>query len=149
MSEYQYYEFLAIDRPLTEKELDAVRATSTRARITRTSFVNEYQWGNFKGDPDRMVENYFDAFLYTSNFRHQRFLFRVPSGAVDADDLAAYSVGEVLSIRATREHVFVDFDTNLDEINRDSAADGEGWMSSLIPIREEVLSGDHRGLYLG
>ena len=31
MSEYQYYEFLAIDRPLTEDEMAELRALSTRA----------------------------------------------------------------------------------------------------------------------
>ena len=41
MSEYQYYESLALDRPLTDDEYDHVRALSTRAEITRTRFVNE------------------------------------------------------------------------------------------------------------
>jgi hypothetical protein len=51
MSEYQYYEFLAIDRPLDPAEQAQVRSLSTRARITGTSFVNEYHWGDFRGDP--------------------------------------------------------------------------------------------------
>lgn len=34
MSEYQYYEFQAIDRPLTEKETSELRSYSTGARIT-------------------------------------------------------------------------------------------------------------------
>jgi hypothetical protein len=42
MSEYQYYEFLAIDRPLTEDEMKVLRALSTRAAITPVSFANEY-----------------------------------------------------------------------------------------------------------
>ncbi|MGW1504274.1 hypothetical protein ACWCQW_38170 [Streptomyces mirabilis] len=36
MSEYQYYEFLAVDRPLTKAEIAQVRALSTRARFTST-----------------------------------------------------------------------------------------------------------------
>jgi len=44
MSEYQYYEFLALDRPLTEKQRAELRSISTRAEITATRFVNEYQW---------------------------------------------------------------------------------------------------------
>jgi hypothetical protein len=36
MSEYQYYEFLAIDRPLTARQVAALRAYSTRATITST-----------------------------------------------------------------------------------------------------------------
>nr|WP_261554617.1 hypothetical protein [Frankia tisae] len=51
MSEYQYYEFLAVDRPLDDQEQAEVRALSTRARITATRFTNEYHWGDFRGDP--------------------------------------------------------------------------------------------------
>jgi hypothetical protein len=43
VSEYQYDEFLAVDRSLDASTLAAVRALSTRARITATSFVNTYQ----------------------------------------------------------------------------------------------------------
>ncbi|MBI4563726.1 MAG: hypothetical protein HY716_03410 [Planctomycetes bacterium] len=42
MSEYQYYEFLAIDRPLTEHEMKELRSISTRAHITPTIFVKAY-----------------------------------------------------------------------------------------------------------
>ena len=49
MSEYQYYEFLALDQPLTEKQRAELRSISTRAEITATRFVNEYEWGDLKG----------------------------------------------------------------------------------------------------
>lgn len=54
MSECQYYEFQAIDRPLDATDREALRALSTRARITATSFTNSYEWGNFKGDPAKL-----------------------------------------------------------------------------------------------
>ena len=40
MSEYQYYEFLAIDRPLSSEDMRWVWSLSTRAQLTPTSFVN-------------------------------------------------------------------------------------------------------------
>ena len=42
MSEYQYYEFLALDCPLTTAEQAEVHRLPTRARITATSFTDEY-----------------------------------------------------------------------------------------------------------
>ena len=39
MSEYQYFEFAAIDRPLTDGEMAALRAVSTRAVTTPSGFV--------------------------------------------------------------------------------------------------------------
>ncbi len=48
MSEYQYYEFVAVDRPLTPAQQGELRAVSTRGRITSSSFVNDYQWGDLR-----------------------------------------------------------------------------------------------------
>src|SRR5947209_7352629 len=64
MSEYQYYEFQAVDRPLSKREMAELRALSTRATITPTRFVNFYNWGNFRGNPAALMEEYFDAFVY-------------------------------------------------------------------------------------
>lgn len=48
MSEYQYYEFMAIDRPLKKDEMAELRALSTRATITPVSFSNEYNYRHGK-----------------------------------------------------------------------------------------------------
>ncbi len=82
MSEYQYYEFLAIDRPLTSEEMSALRALSTRAHITPTSFINEYHYGNFKGNPDDLMKRFFDAHVYVANWMTAIFMVRVPIEAL-------------------------------------------------------------------
>ncbi len=56
MSEYQYYEFQKVDGRLSERDQQELRACSTRARITPGSFINEYQWGSFKGNADLWME---------------------------------------------------------------------------------------------
>ena len=63
MSEYQYYEFHAIERPLSERERRELRACSTRATIASTLLINHYEWGDLKGDPRVWIEKYLDAFL--------------------------------------------------------------------------------------
>ena len=68
VSEYQYDEFAAIDRPLTSEQMSRLRALSTRATITPTRFCNFYTWGDFKGDPLALMEEYFDAFVYVTNW---------------------------------------------------------------------------------
>ena len=47
MSEYQYYYFEAIDKPLTDQQQKELRAISTRAEIDTRRFVNEYHFGDF------------------------------------------------------------------------------------------------------
>ena len=68
MSEYQYYEFQAIDHPLDNTDREALRALSTRAQITATSFTNSYKWGDFQGNPDTLMEHWFDLHLYLANW---------------------------------------------------------------------------------
>lgn len=83
MSEYQYYEFQAVDRPLMQDEMREVRAYSTRARITPASFINEYNWGDFRGDPAEWMERWYDAFLHLANWGSRWLMLRLPAGALD------------------------------------------------------------------
>jgi hypothetical protein len=146
MSEYQYYEFRAIDRPLTKQEMAALRAISTRAEITPTSFVNTYEWGNFKGDPDAFMQRYFDAFVYVANWGTHRFMMRVPRWALKEAELSAYCPGESASALETGDSIVLDFDSEDEEGDWE---EGEGYMASLIPLRAELMNGDLRCLYLG
>ena len=90
MSEYQYYEFQAIDRPLTAKEMSELRSYSTRARITPTSFVNDYSYGSFKGNEDAWIEKYFDAYLYLANWGTHVLKLCLPTSLLDSATAKAY-----------------------------------------------------------
>lgn len=78
MSEYQYYEFAAIDKPLTRTEMTELRAVSTRAVITPSGFSNHYEWGDLKADPADWMRRYFDAFVYTANWCSCYVSLRLP-----------------------------------------------------------------------
>src|SRR3954470_12022328 len=115
MSEYQYYEFRSIDRPLTEKQMAELRRLSTRAEITPTSFTNEYHWGDFKGDPRALIRDYFDAFVYVANWGTHWLMFRIPRGLLDVEAARAYCDGEALSIKATKTSVILEFQSEDEE----------------------------------
>jgi hypothetical protein len=90
MSEYQYYEFLALDEPLTDKQLAEVRRFSSRARITPTSFVNEYNYGDFRGDVRTFMTKYYDVFVYVANWGTHRLCFRLLVGGPDVKAVKQY-----------------------------------------------------------
>ncbi len=90
MSEFQYYEFVAIDRPLSASAQKQLRAITSRATITSTRLVNTYEWGDFKGDPHQFVAKYFDAFLYYANWGTRRLMLRVPSARLDPKVVKQY-----------------------------------------------------------
>ncbi len=147
MSEYQYYEFQAIDRPLTEQEMRKLRAYSTRATITPTRFVNHYEWGNFKGNPAVWMEKYFDAFLYLANWGTHELMFRLPRRVLDLAAAKQYCRGEAATARAKGDFVILEFSSD-DEEGGDGDDDGSGWLSSLIPLCADLAGGDCRMLYL-
>ncbi len=147
MSEYQYYEFLAIDRPLTAKEMSELRSISSRAEITVTRFSNTYNWGDLKGSSEKMMEKYFDAHVYVTNWGSFVFMLRLPRGVIPEKALDEYVSEDTLTYWTTREHLILSWSLNDEEGGE--WIDGEGWMAQLVPIRDELERGDYRALYIG
>jgi hypothetical protein len=145
MSEYQYYDFRAIDRTLTEAEMTELRSISTRAEITSTSFTNHYEWGDLKADPLKLLEKYFDAFVYVANWGTRKFWLRFPLDSFDDKQLQATLPGEAARVRKAGKHLMVGFESELEG----DWDDWTGWMGSLIFLRSDLMRGDLRCLYLG
>jgi len=146
MSEYQYYEFQAVDRPLTEEEMRELRAVSSRAEITPAHFVNFYTWGDFKGEPSVWMERYFDAFLYLANWGTHELMLRLPRHLLAVSTAKRYCRGESASARGKGDFTILEFLSETDD--PEDVDDGTGWLSSLISLRAELARGDHRALYL-
>jgi hypothetical protein len=150
MSEYQYFEFAAIDRPLTDGEMAALRAVSTRAAITPSGFVNHYEWGGLKADPLDWMRRYFDAFVYLADWAHCRFALRLPRDMFGKAELKPFGVKQSLTIDASEDHWILDWSLEgSDNFDRFAEDDGRGWMGRLVPLRDELIRGDQRSLYLG
>lgn len=148
MSEYQRYEFLAIDRPLTEEERRRLRAISSRADITAFSFTNEYQWGDLKADPAKLMEQYFDVFVYVANWGTHRLMLRLPAAALEDVEVSQYCVTSSVNASRVNDLWLLDLTYREDGGIDDWEDRMEGWMTSLAPIRAELLQGDLRPLYL-
>jgi len=146
MSEYQYYEFQALDRPLTQKQISELRAYSSRARITSSSFVNVYNWGDFKGNPAQWMEQYFDAFLYFANWGSRQLMLRLPKKVLDPKTAASYCGDQNFSCRQKDDHIVLSFESEIEDYEWD---EGESRLASLVPLRSDLMRGDHRALYLG
>jgi hypothetical protein len=150
MSEYQYYEFAAVDRPLSRAEMARLRAVSTRAEISSSRFANHYEWGDLKADPAEWIRRYFDAFVYWANWCHCQLALRVPADTFDKAELKRFAVQRALDIRAGGRHWILTWAIRENEDHeRFADDDGSGWMRRLLPLRDELLRGDLRPLYLG
>jgi hypothetical protein len=147
VSEYQYYEFLAIDRPLTKDELDQVRALSSRAEISATHFVNEYHYGNFRGDERKLMEQLYDAHLYFANWGSRHLMLRLPTTLLATRNVEPYCAEDALTCWTRHEQLLLEF--------AHSADDGGEWdfetpftLASFTTLRTELAGGDLRSLYL-
>ena len=146
MSEFQYYEFLAIDRALDEQQLAEVRALSTRARITAACFTNEYEWGDFRGDPRKMMELYYDAHLYFANWGTRQLMLRLPRALISLETAEQYCIDPDVAAWASGEHLILAMTSEEDEPEWDE--NSEESLSATIGIRAELAAGDLRPLYL-
>jgi len=145
VSEYQRYEFMTVDRPLTKTELDAVNRLSSHIEATSTQAIIEYHWGDFKHNPIKVLRNYFDGFLYWANWGSPQLAFRFPHGVLPSDLLDGYDFGDEVTFTE-----YDKYDVLALEFGELEAPDE--WtdydLGSLIAIREELMAGDIRALYV-
>jgi len=144
MSEYQRYEFVTVDRPLTQSQLDAVDGLSSHIEASSTHAFIEYHWGDFKYDPIEVLHDYFDAFLYWANWGSRQLAFRFPHGVLPGDFIKDYDLDEYVTFTQHQDYDVLDFDFK--EMEAEEWPDYE--LGPLIPIREELMEGDLRALYI-
>jgi hypothetical protein len=147
VSEYRCYEFIALDQPLTAKQMAQLRAISSRAKISPTRFWNEYQWGDLKADPAKLMVRYFDAHLYLASWGTRRLMLRISKPRLDLKALEPYFVGEhAARLTTTREHALIDLGSDTDEPEDDEQSQAS--LAALSPLRAELMRGDLRSAYL-
>lgn len=146
MSEYQYYEFQTIDRPLTDGEQAEIRKLSSRVALTPTQAVFTYQFGDFRGKPEQVLEQYFDAMLYLANWGTRRLMFRFPKSLIDLKAVQPYEVEDIIEFRETGKQIVLDMQFHEEGVM--FWVEGEGRLSSLTRLRDDILRQDYRALYL-
>jgi hypothetical protein len=145
MSEYQRYEWLTVDLPLTRAQLDEVNNLSSHIEASSTHAVIEYQWGDFKHDPVKVLYKYFDGFLYWANWGAPQLALRFPHGALPADLINDYDFNDLVTFTTHKDYDVLD-------IQFGELEPPDEWveyeLGSLIGVREELMAGDLRSLYI-
>jgi hypothetical protein len=147
MSEYQYYEFQAIDRPLTNDEQAAIEKLSSRAKVSANQAIFVYNYGDFRGSAEQVLTQYFDAMLYMANWGTWQLMFRFPKSLIDPNLFKPYDLPDVITITKTATHIVLDININEEEGSSDWM-EGKGWLSKFLSLREDLMAGDLRLLYL-
>ncbi len=145
MSEYQRYEFMTSDRPLTRAQLDEVNGLSSHIEASSTHAVIEYHWGDFKHNPIKVLHNYFDGFLYWANWGSPRLALRFPHGILPADLIDGYDFDDFVTFTKHPDYDILDMHFGEMEAPDEWT---EYDLGSLISIRDELMEGDLRALYI-
>jgi hypothetical protein len=152
MSEYQYYEFRAIDRPLTPDEMTAVGRLSSRVDLSPQHAKFVYNYSDLPARATELLVKYFDAMFYIANWGSRQLMFRFPKQAVDLAQMRTYCqpliIEEFLSISTQGEYVILNIKWH-EESPDWGWIEGEDWLPRLLPLRDDLLRGDYRLLYLG
>ncbi|NLC35813.1 MAG: hypothetical protein GX772_05125, partial [Alcaligenaceae bacterium] len=108
------------------------------------------EWGSLKADPADWMRRYFDAFVYCADWGYCLASLRLPKVVFSQIELESFTHSDVLSIESSDAHWILSWllkeSKNYDRFAED---DGSGWMPRLIPLRDELMRGDLRPLYLG
>ena len=148
MSEYQRYEFMTSDRPLTRAQLDAVNNLSSHIEASSTHAVIEYHWGDFKHNPIDVLHKFFDGFLYWANWGAPELALRFPHGTLPADLINLINGYDFDDFVTFTQHS----DYDILDIHFGELEAPDEWteydLGSLIAIRDELMEGDLRALYI-
>ncbi len=151
MSEYQYYEFVALDGPISHEGMKYAEGCSSRAEVSRVHWRNVYNFGDFRGSVERLLQHY-DAHFYIANWGSVRFAVALPEGALARNAIEPYANGHeqyenTLTVDSNGERTIVRWEHN--EEGGWGWTEGEGILSRLVGVRDELMLGDCRSLFLG
>jgi len=152
MSGFEMHRFRTVDRPLSREEMEEINTWSSRFSPSSTGVTYIYHYGSFKKNVDTVFPKYFDAMLHVTNWGTKQLMFRFPKDLVDWKTLTQFTnIKEYyrhLDFKQVGNFVIMDLYWNEEE--------GGEWMEeedyvldTLLPLREEILNGDFRTLYLG
>jgi len=95
------------------------------------------------------MRRFFDAFVYTANWCCHLAL-RFPHPVFRNAELKRFATKYALTIDESDAHWIVNWALNEGaNYERFDIESGQGWMGRLMPLRDELLRGDLRPLYLG
>ena len=152
MSGFTMHRFRTIDSPLTRSEMEEIDSWSSRFSPTSTGVTYIYHYGSFKQNVDKIFPKYFDAMLYVSNYGEKQLMFRFPKDLVDWKTLTQFTnIKEYyrhLDFKRVGDYVIMDLYWNEEE-GGEWIEEEDYILDTLLPLREEILNGDYRTLYLG
>ena len=152
MSEFQFYEFARVDKPLSQAEKAEISSWSSRTEASNYGAVFTYSYSDFPKDEEEVVLHYFDAMYYWANWGSVKFMLKFPRELINYQQVLPYDITDEyieggVEVTRTKEWVIIKISYHSDEGYLDWD-ETNGVLDNLLPIRQQILAGDYRALYL-
>jgi len=143
MSDHRRHEFLAIERPLDDAAIRALRALFPYAQIMPSGLIDSDANAAGASDPAALLDRWFDLYVGAGAAGGRTLALRLPFACLDPAAASRYCAEAGAMLRPTRGHLIVEF--------RCDGADPvpAGTAAALAGVRGELARGDLRPLYLG
>lgn len=150
MSEYQYYRFELEEGLLSVNQKNQLRQISSRAEISASHFSVIYNYGDLKASPDELMANYFDIGFYFANWGSADSYIKLPQGTIP-DAFLGFENNETATCQQKLQYQLLIY--SLDSAEDDDYwymedEEGDEFVEHLASLRQELLQGDFRVLYL-
>ncbi|MCB0035554.1 MAG: hypothetical protein KDE51_16090 [Anaerolineales bacterium] len=146
MNEFQFYEFQTLDNLLSIEQQTSLSYLSQTSQINDRQAVFTYSYGDLPRQPEDLVARLFDAMLYLSTWGTKQLMFRFPASAIDAKQIEPFLVPHRIDLIEDNAHYILVL--NLGEDDSVEWIDGEGELSKVTALRQDIINGDYRSLYL-
>ncbi|WP_372739737.1 hypothetical protein [Neptunomonas sp.] len=144
MSEYQYYRFERQDGYLDSKARQALRAISSRADITATSFQIYYNYSDLKAEPQEVMLKHFDIGFYYADWGSIDAYIKLPLGTIPDAVLWCETHGFYVHQTHEWELLIFSIEEYYEYFDDENADD---FFQHLAGLRSELMQGDWRLFY--
>ena len=150
MSEFQIVKFRAVDRPLTDKQMQFMDRQSSRAEFTKWEFEVEYHHSSFRGDVDGMLRNGYDVYFTYSNYDCREIRMRLPNGMPFPKQVWSKYIG-IEGLKWTSDKNgnagILSMSPCLEDED-DPVWEFDDYLEATVQLREMLIAGDLRALYV-
>lgn len=154
MSEFQLYDFRRIDKVLTSEEIKMVKGLSSHINVSSRRAVVSYSYGDFKHNEEKVVEQFFDALLYQTNWGQKKLIFRFPQDSIDYQKLAEYDIdmgnitGYTTEVRVWKSNGYALVNIEYcDDNNEGWIEENDNSLDAMLGLRAEMMNGDFSCLF--
>lgn len=146
MSSFQLYEFQTLDGVLSNNDYAYLQSLSSRAELTATSARYTYSYSDYRADPLDVLDRCFDILLYQASYGVRQLAIRLPKAIASPSHYEPYCLPDLISLQTTEKSVLI----NISIATQDYSCwlSEESRLAEIVDIREALLQGDLRVLYL-